>query len=126
MCHHPPRCTPLRSTCPRPPPPPPPPPPHPPPTHQVFNVCTSPVVQQAWDAGRPLAVHGLVYQLDNGHLKALYSELFIRRPKCWGGKQDGAAACTWAMQHTSCIRAMQHTSAAQAGDWSIYRMWSTN
>ncbi|PSC75414.1 carbonic anhydrase [Micractinium conductrix] len=40
---------------------------------QVFNVCTSPVVQQAWDAGRLLAVHGLVYQLDNGHLKALYT-----------------------------------------------------
>lgn len=40
---------------------------------QVFNVCTSPVVQQAWDSGRPLAVHGLVYSLDDGVLKTLYT-----------------------------------------------------
>ncbi|KAL4443315.1 hypothetical protein ABPG75_011052 [Micractinium tetrahymenae] len=40
---------------------------------QVFNVCTSPVVQQAWDNGRPLAVHGLVYSLDDGLLKTLYT-----------------------------------------------------
>lgn len=39
--------------------------------HQVFNVCTSPVVQQAWDAGQPLAVHGLVYSLTDGLLKEL-------------------------------------------------------
>lgn len=39
--------------------------------HQVFNVCTSPVVQQAWDAGAPLAVHGLVYSLEDGLLKEL-------------------------------------------------------
>ena len=37
---------------------------------QVFNVCTSPIVQQAWDAGQPLAVHGLVYALTDGILKA--------------------------------------------------------
>lgn len=39
--------------------------------HQVFNVCTSPVVQQAWDAGQPLAVHGLVYSLEDGLLKEI-------------------------------------------------------
>jgi carbonic anhydrase len=39
--------------------------------HQVFNVCTSPVVQQAWDSGQPLAVHGLVYSLTDGLLKEI-------------------------------------------------------
>jgi carbonic anhydrase len=38
---------------------------------QVFNVCTSPVVQQAWDAGQPLAVHGLVYAVKDGILREL-------------------------------------------------------
>lgn len=38
---------------------------------QVFNVCTSPVIQQAWDAGQPLAVHGLVYSLKDGLLREL-------------------------------------------------------
>ena len=42
---------------------------------QVFNVCTSPVVQQAWDAGQPLAVHGLVYALDDGLLKEITSPI---------------------------------------------------
>lgn len=41
---------------------------------QVCNVCTAPVVQQAWDAGQPLAVHGLVYSISNGLLKCMYSE----------------------------------------------------
>jgi carbonic anhydrase len=38
---------------------------------QVFNVCTSPVVQQAWNAGQAVAVHGLVYSLHDGLLKEL-------------------------------------------------------
>ena len=38
---------------------------------QVFNVCTSPVVQQAWDFGQPLSIHGLVYSLKDGLLKEL-------------------------------------------------------
>ena len=38
---------------------------------QVFNICTSPIVQQAWDAGQPLAVHGLVYSLEDGLLQEL-------------------------------------------------------
>lgn len=49
---------------------------------QVFNVCTSPVVQQAWDAGRQLSVHGLVYALGDGILKTIYSE-------CCGGREAG-------------------------------------
>eukprot|EP00887_Chlorella_sp_A99_P004090 scaffold23.g4090.t1 len=42
---------------------------------QVFNVCTSPVVQQAWDAGQDLAVHGLVYSLEDGLLQELTSTI---------------------------------------------------
>nr|AXF41552.1 carbonic anhydrase CAH920 [Chlorella sp. ArM0029B] len=40
---------------------------------QVFNVCTAPVVQSAWDSGRSLAVHGMVYSLEDGELKTLYT-----------------------------------------------------
>ena len=43
--------------------------PSPPAARQVFNVCTSPIVQQAWNAGQPVAVHGLVYALYDGILK---------------------------------------------------------
>ncbi len=45
---------------------------------------TSPVVQQAWDSGRALAVHGLVYSLDDGLLKTLYSASHVaaRAPGC--------------------------------------------
>lgn len=42
---------------------------------QVFNVCTSPVVQQAWDQGQELAIHGLVYSLEDGLLKELTSPI---------------------------------------------------
>lgn len=38
---------------------------------QVFNVCTSPVVQQAWSFGQPLSIHGLVYTLKDGLLKEI-------------------------------------------------------
>ena len=50
---------------------------------QVFNVCTSPVVQQAWDAGHQLAVHGLVYSLHDGLLKTIYSEWHSRCATPW-------------------------------------------
>lgn len=53
-------CTLLASTPARPPPVPLP---------QVFNVCTSPMVQQAWDSGQTLSVHGLVYALGDGILQ---------------------------------------------------------
>lgn len=35
---------------------------------QVFNVCTSPVIQQAWDADIEVLVHGLVYDVATGAL----------------------------------------------------------
>jgi carbonic anhydrase len=38
---------------------------------QVRNVCQSTIVQNAWTAGRSLAVHGWVYSLDNGLLQDL-------------------------------------------------------
>lgn len=38
---------------------------------QVANVCHSTVVQNAWKAGQPLEVHGLVYDVADGLLKDL-------------------------------------------------------
>lgn len=38
---------------------------------QVFNVCTSPVVQTAWARGQELTVNGLIYSVANGRLKKL-------------------------------------------------------
>jgi carbonic anhydrase len=38
---------------------------------QVFNVATSPVVQQAWSFGQSLSIHGLVYSLKNGVLQEI-------------------------------------------------------
>ena len=39
--------------------------------HQVFNVCTSPVVQAAWERGQKLSVHGAIYSLSDGLLHEL-------------------------------------------------------
>lgn len=36
---------------------------------QVVNVCESTVVQAAWERGRSLSVHGLIYGLDDGLLR---------------------------------------------------------
>lgn len=38
---------------------------------QVFNVCTSPVLQQMWEAGREVFVHGLFYDVSTGALQRL-------------------------------------------------------
>jgi hypothetical protein len=40
-------------------------------TKQVFNVCTSPVLQQMWEAGREVFVHGLFYDVSTGVLNRL-------------------------------------------------------
>ncbi len=40
-------------------------------TEQVRNVCHTSVVQDAWDRGQELAVHGWVYSLRNGRVKDL-------------------------------------------------------
>ena len=33
---------------------------------QTFHVCTSPIVQHAWDQGQELAVYGVIYDLKDG------------------------------------------------------------
>jgi carbonic anhydrase len=38
---------------------------------QVVNVCHTTIVQQAWQRGQPLAVHGWVYGLGDGILREL-------------------------------------------------------
>lgn len=38
---------------------------------QVLNVCHSPFVQKAWKGGQELAVHGWIYDLNNGKLNDL-------------------------------------------------------
>lgn len=38
---------------------------------QVLNVCGTSSVQEAWEAGRKLSVHGVVYDLHDGLLKSL-------------------------------------------------------
>lgn len=38
---------------------------------QVMNVCRSPFVQQAWENGQELSVHGLIYDLKTGLLNDL-------------------------------------------------------
>ncbi len=40
---------------------------------QVHNVCHSPVIQKAWQQGQELAVHGLIYNIQNGILQDLIS-----------------------------------------------------
>ncbi|GLC39264.1 hypothetical protein PLESTB_001649800 [Pleodorina starrii] len=38
---------------------------------QTFNVCTSPVVQSAWDKGQSLHIYGAIYSLKDGLIKKL-------------------------------------------------------
>ncbi len=38
---------------------------------QVYNVCQTTVVQEAWKRGQELAVHGWIYALENGLIKDL-------------------------------------------------------
>jgi carbonic anhydrase len=38
---------------------------------QVFNVCQTTIVQNAWDRGKKLEVHGWIYDLHDGLLKDL-------------------------------------------------------
>ena len=42
---------------------------------QVYNVCSTTIVQQAWDREQDLAVHGLIYNLKDGLLKDLATTL---------------------------------------------------
>jgi carbonic anhydrase len=38
---------------------------------QVRNLCHTSFVQEAWERGQPLVIHGWVYSLDNGRVKDL-------------------------------------------------------
>ena len=38
---------------------------------QVVNVCSTTIVQDAWDRGQPVTVHGWVYGINDGHLHDL-------------------------------------------------------
>ena len=40
-------------------------------TSQVFNVCHTTIVQNAWSRGQPLSVHGWVYSLKDGLINDL-------------------------------------------------------
>ncbi|KAG1674448.1 hypothetical protein FOA52_003053 [Chlamydomonas sp. UWO 241] len=42
---------------------------------QTFHVCTSPVVQNAWDSGQELSVYGVIYSLKDGLMKKLVGPL---------------------------------------------------
>ncbi|WP_188151794.1 carbonate dehydratase [Teredinibacter waterburyi] len=42
---------------------------------QVSNVCHIPVVQNAWAAGQPLAVHGWIYGIGDGRLKSIVDSI---------------------------------------------------
>jgi carbonic anhydrase len=38
---------------------------------QVVNVCRTTILQQAWDQGKKVTVHGWIYGLNNGHIRDL-------------------------------------------------------
>jgi carbonic anhydrase len=38
---------------------------------QVYNVCHTTIVQNAWEQGQNLAVHGWIYSLEDGLLNDL-------------------------------------------------------
>lgn len=42
---------------------------------QVTNVCHSTIVQKAWKANKDLTIHGWIYSIENGLLKALDTEI---------------------------------------------------
>lgn len=42
---------------------------------QTFHVCTSSIVQNAWDQGQELAVYGVIYSLKDGLLRKLIGPL---------------------------------------------------
>ena len=44
---------------------------------QVHNVCRTTIVQQAWEQGQDLSVHGLIYNLKDGLLRDLETVLSV-------------------------------------------------
>jgi len=46
---------------------------------QSLNVCQTTVVQDAWERGQEVVVHGWVYGLHNGHIKDM--RMSVARPE---------------------------------------------
>ena len=57
---------------------------------QVTNVCRTTIVQEAWERGQPLLVHGVVYGLDDGMLRDL--EVTTGRSDDVGGRRAQVVA----------------------------------
>ena len=63
-------------------------------TEQVINACQTTIIQDAWDRGQDLSVHGLVYGLKDGLLRDLNmtvsspQELAPRMAKCLARYDD--------------------------------------
>ena len=55
---------------------------------QAVNVCRTSIVQEAWERGQPLAVHGWIYRLDDGLLRDL--DFCVRAPSELPGAREGA------------------------------------
>ena len=57
--------------------------------HQVNNVCLTTIVQDAWDRGQPLTVHGWIYGVKDGMLRNLgmavnsNTELYEQLANAW-------------------------------------------
>lgn len=63
---------------------------------QVANVCETTIVQQAWEAGQDLTVHGWVYRLDNGLIRDLQVSSDCAADVC--AKRDRAVAALRALR----------------------------
>lgn len=61
---------------------------------QVVNVCQTTVAQDAWLRGQPLAVHGWIYGLKDGHLRDL--GMSVEKPEELAGAFDGALRACFA------------------------------
>lgn len=57
---------------------------------QVVNVSQTTIVQQAWERGQPLAVHGLIYGIANGLLKDL--QICVTSPESLDEQYNHAVA----------------------------------
>jgi carbonic anhydrase len=58
---------------------------------QVSTLALNPTVQDAWRDGRPLVLHGLVYQLETGLLRAVVSDIdSLEAMRRYLGRPDAA------------------------------------
>lgn len=57
---------------------------------QVVNVCQTTVVQDAWERGQPLSIHGWVYSLEDGLIRDL--GISVDAPGALSSAYEGALA----------------------------------